>query len=48
MKFSADKPPLSESQQDYLKQIFLLGGAGGSVNTQSLAERLGVRRAESA
>jgi len=45
VKFSAIEPPLSESQQDYLKQIFLLGGAGGSVNTQSLAERLGVRPA---
>ncbi len=36
---------LTESQQDYLKQIFLLGETGGSVSTQSLAERLGVRPA---
>ncbi len=36
---------LSESQQDYLKQIFLLADHGGTVSTQALAERLGVRPA---
>ncbi len=36
---------LTESQGDYLKQIFLLGEAGGSVSTSSLSDRLGVRPA---
>jgi DtxR family Mn-dependent transcriptional regulator len=36
---------LTAPQEDYLKQIFLLGERGGSVGTQSLAERLGVRPA---
>lgn len=36
---------LTTSQEDYLKQIFLLGERGGSVGTQSLAVRLGVRPA---
>jgi DtxR family Mn-dependent transcriptional regulator len=36
---------LSEAQEDYLKQIFLLADAGGPVSTQALAERLGVRPA---
>jgi DtxR family Mn-dependent transcriptional regulator len=36
---------LSESQEDYLKQIFLLGEGGTSVSTQSLADRLNVRPA---
>lgn len=36
---------LSESQEDYLKQIFLLGEGGASVSTQSLANRLNVRPA---
>jgi len=36
---------LTEPQEDYLKQIFLLGGGRTSVGTQSLAERLGVRPA---
>jgi len=45
MKSRPDDLDLTESQQDYLKQIFLLGGARGSVSTQALAERLGVRPA---
>ena len=36
---------LSESQEDYLKQIFLLGGDGERVSTQNLAHRLGVKPA---
>ena len=36
---------LSESQEDYLKQIFLLGGDGGRVNTQTLARKLDVKPA---
>jgi DtxR family Mn-dependent transcriptional regulator len=36
---------LSESQEDYLKQIFLLGGDGGRVSTQALARKLEVRPA---
>jgi len=36
---------LTESQQDYLKQIFLLTENSDSVSTQSLAERMGVRPA---
>jgi len=36
---------LTAPQEDYLKQIFLLGERGNSVGTQSLAERLGVRPA---
>ena len=36
---------LTEPQEDYLKQIFLLGGGRTSVSTQSLAERLEVRPA---
>jgi DtxR family Mn-dependent transcriptional regulator len=36
---------LSESQEDYLKQIFLLGGDGERVSTQSLARRLRVKPA---
>nr|WP_243664006.1 metal-dependent transcriptional regulator [Rhodothermus marinus] len=35
---------LSEAQEDYLKQIFLLG-EGEPVSTTALAERLGVRPA---
>jgi len=39
-------PPLSEAQEDYLKQILLLGGeAAGPVGTRDLATRLGVRPA---
>lgn len=45
MKPTTHDLALSESQEDYLKQIFLLGEAGGSVSTQSLSERLGVRPA---
>jgi DtxR family Mn-dependent transcriptional regulator len=37
------RPELSEAQEDYLKQILLLGGAEGTVTTQQLADRLGVR-----
>jgi len=36
---------LTAPQEDYLKQIFLLGERGASVATQSLAVRLGVRPA---
>jgi DtxR family Mn-dependent transcriptional regulator len=36
---------LSESQEDYLKQIFLLGGEDGRVSTQALARRLEVKPA---
>jgi DtxR family Mn-dependent transcriptional regulator len=36
---------LSESQEDYLKQIFLLGGDGERVSTQALARRLRVKPA---
>lgn len=39
------RPALSRSQEDYLKQIFLLGGGGGTVSTRDLAERLKVRPA---
>ena len=36
---------LSESQEDYLKQIFLLGDDGDRVSTQALARRLCVKPA---
>lgn len=36
---------LTESQEDYLKQIFLLAEERENVSTKSLAERLGVRPA---
>jgi DtxR family Mn-dependent transcriptional regulator len=36
---------LTEAQEDYVKQIFLLAEEGGTVSTQALAERLGVRPA---
>lgn len=36
---------LTEAQEDYLKQILMLEGEGGSVSTQALAERMGVRPA---
>lgn len=39
------RPELSESQEDYLKQIFLLGGDSGRVSTQALARRLEVKPA---
>jgi DtxR family Mn-dependent transcriptional regulator len=39
------RPELSESQEDYLKQIFLLGGEGDRVTTQALSRRLQVRPA---
>jgi DtxR family Mn-dependent transcriptional regulator len=39
------RPALSESQEDYLKQIFLLGGEGHRVSTQDLARRLRVKPA---
>ena len=39
------RPELSEAQEDYLKQIFLLEEAGGKVATQALAGRLRVRPA---
>jgi DtxR family Mn-dependent transcriptional regulator len=40
-----DRRELSEAQEDYLKQIFLLEQAGKRVTTQSLATRLSVRPA---
>ena len=39
------RPHLSESQEDYLKQILLLGGDGKRVSTQALASRLRVKPA---
>ena len=40
-----DYEQLSEAQEDYLKQLLLLGGGEQPVSTQALAERLGVRPA---
>ncbi len=40
-----DRPSLSRSQEDYLKQIFLLGNGVESVSTRDLSERLKVRPA---
>lgn len=42
---SSNREALSEAQEDYLKQIFLLGDEGRSASTRALAERLGVRPA---
>lgn len=39
------RPELSEAQEDYLKQIFLLGGEAARVSTQSLARKLRVKPA---
>jgi DtxR family Mn-dependent transcriptional regulator len=39
----SERPPLSRSQEDYLKQIFLLGDGAASVSTRDLADRLDVR-----
>lgn len=39
------RPVLSPSQEDYLKQIFLLGDGTDSVSTRDLSVRLGVRPA---
>jgi DtxR family Mn-dependent transcriptional regulator len=36
------RPRLSEPQEDYLKQIYLLGGSGRRVSTQALARKLRV------
>lgn len=41
----SDRPELSESQEDYLKQILLLEEVDGKVSTKALAVRLGVRPA---
>jgi DtxR family Mn-dependent transcriptional regulator len=41
----ASRHPLSQSQEDYLKQIFLLGEGQGKVTTQAIAGRLRVRPA---
>ena len=41
----ADRAFLTRSQEDYLKQIFLLGEGGGKVSTQRIADRLDVRPA---
>ncbi len=40
-----ERQVLSPSQEDYLKQIFLLGDGGGAVSTRDLALRLDVRPA---
>jgi DtxR family Mn-dependent transcriptional regulator len=45
VKRSSGDPALTESQEDYLKQIFLLGENVDTVTTQSLSDRLGVRPA---
>ena len=45
METTAHDLPLTGSQGNYLKQIFLLAESGGSVSTQSLSDRLGVRPA---
>ena len=42
---ASQRPDLTESQEDYLKQIFLLGGEGARVGTQDLARRLRVKPA---
>jgi DtxR family Mn-dependent transcriptional regulator len=39
------RPVLSPSQEDYLKQIFLIGDGTGSVSTRDLSVRLDVRPA---
>jgi DtxR family transcriptional regulator, Mn-dependent transcriptional regulator len=36
---------LSQAQEDYLKSLYQLGGAGASVGTSQLAERMGVSAA---
>src|SRR5438046_8382188 len=36
---------LSQAQEDYLKSLYQLGGAEGSVGTSQLAERMGVSAA---
>lgn len=40
-----ERPSLSRSQEDYLKQIFLLGNGVESVSTRDLSKRLNVRPA---
>lgn len=42
---AAARPRLSEAQEDYLKQIFLLGEERERVSTQMMARRIGVRPA---
>ena len=42
---NGDRVQLTEAQEDYLKQIFLLGGESGRVSTQALARRLEVKPA---
>jgi DtxR family Mn-dependent transcriptional regulator len=39
------RPALSQSQEDYLKQIFLVGDGVRRVSTRDLSDRLGVRPA---
>ncbi len=41
----SERDLLSEAQEDYLKQVLLLGGDERAVATQALADRLGVRPA---
>jgi DtxR family Mn-dependent transcriptional regulator len=45
MVYQRQKVGLTAAQEDYLKQILLLTEGGGSVGTQLLADRLGVRPA---
>jgi len=45
LEHGRDRAKLSRSQEDYLKQIFLLGGGEEAVSTQDLADRLEVRPA---
>lgn len=42
---TVQRASLTEAQEDYLKQMLLIGGDGGRVSTQALAERLRVRPA---
>jgi len=42
---SLERPDLSPSQEDYLKQIFLVGEGVRRVSTRELSDRLGVRPA---
>jgi len=45
MTAESNRPDLSESQEDYLKQILLLEETEGTANTKALAGRLNVRPA---
>ena len=41
----APRRRLTQAQEDYLKTLYLLGGAAGSIGTSQVAERLGVSAA---